>query len=351
VTTAGYVEGNAALAVQEGFGPAPPLPSFLQIEPVGQCNLRCRMCAIQFRRDGPPHGPLAFMAFEHFTRLIEQFPGLSELHLQGLGEPTMHPRFFDMVAHASARGIRVSTNSNLTLWSRRRAQQCIDSGLAELSISLDAANPVIFERIRQGAHFGKVLRNLRRVVAARAAARSPLGLRIVMVLMKQNLADLPALVRLAAAEGVPRVFVQHLCHDFEESTLPAEYRPIRGYIRDQSLDDVPAKVIDGAFAAARAAAAQMRVELRLPRLSGAPAPRATLPRCDWPWRGAYVSYAGEAMPCCMVGTPDRARLGNMVELGAEAVWSGAAYRDFRHRLASPVPPDICRTCSLYRGTF
>ena len=27
------------------------LPRFLQVEPVGQCNLRCQMCPIQFRPD------------------------------------------------------------------------------------------------------------------------------------------------------------------------------------------------------------------------------------------------------------------------------------------------------------
>jgi PAS domain S-box-containing protein len=27
---------------------------------------------------------------------------------------------------------------------------------------------------------------------------------------------------------------------------------------------------------------------------------------DWPWRGAYLSYDGQAVPCCMVSTPDRA---------------------------------------------
>jgi hypothetical protein len=61
-----------------------PLPRFVQIEPVGQCNLRCRMCPIQFRRDGPPHGPAAFMAFNAFTRLVDQFEDVEELHLQGL---------------------------------------------------------------------------------------------------------------------------------------------------------------------------------------------------------------------------------------------------------------------------
>ena len=56
-----------------------PLPRFLQLEPVGQCNLRCRMCPIQFRRDGPPFGPPAFMDFDAFTRLLDQFPALERL--------------------------------------------------------------------------------------------------------------------------------------------------------------------------------------------------------------------------------------------------------------------------------
>ena len=333
------------------FPPDPPLPTFVQVEVVGQCNLRCRMCAIQFRRDGPPYGPLAFMPFDTFAALLEQFPALADLHLQGLGEPTMHPRFFDMVAHAAGKGLRVSTNSNLTLWSERRARQCMDSGLAELSVSLDAADPAIYEEIRAGAHFGKVMRNLRRVMAARAAANAPLQVRIVMVLMRRNLANLPALVRLAAAEGVHDVFVQHLCHDFEESSLPGEYRPIRSFIHDETLDGESPDVIEDAFAAARADAEALGVALRLPRVGGAPAPRATLPRCDWPWRGAYVSYQGDAMPCCMVGTPDRASFGNMAREGVAAVWAGAAYQSFRARLASPDAPAVCRSCSLYRGTF
>jgi MoaA/NifB/PqqE/SkfB family radical SAM enzyme len=113
------------------------LPSYVQIEPVGQCNLRCQMCPIQFRRDGPPYGPLAFMPFENFTRLVDQFTGLKELQLQGLGEPMMHPQFFDMVDYAAARGVRVTTNSNLTLINAARAQRCVQSSLDILHISID----------------------------------------------------------------------------------------------------------------------------------------------------------------------------------------------------------------------
>ena len=83
------------------------LPTFLQIEPVGQCNLRCQMCPIQYRQDGPPHGPLAFMDFAIYTRLIDQYESVEHLHLQGLGEPMMHPRYFDMVRYAVGRGFAI----------------------------------------------------------------------------------------------------------------------------------------------------------------------------------------------------------------------------------------------------
>lgn len=328
----------------------PPLPRFVQVEPVGQCNLRCQMCPIQFRRDGSPHGPLAFLAFDDFTRLLEGFGEIDELQLQGLGEPTMHPRFFDMVAWASARGIRVSTNSNLTLWSERRARQCIESGLSALHVSLDAATPELYERIRVGAHFPKVIRNLRRVMAARRAVGSPLHVRVVTVLMRQNLDELAAIVRLAGNEEVFDVFVQYLCHDFEENSLPADYRPMRDFIHEQALDAVPRDVLARAFDAARDVAARTGVNLRLPPLEPGTKARAA-PRCDWPWRGAYVSYRGDAMPCCMVSTPDRINFGNMLDDGVAAIWDGAAYQRFREQLATDEPSPICRSCSLYRGTF
>lgn len=329
---------------------SPPLPRFVQIEPVGQCNLRCQMCAIQFREDGPPHGPLAFLDFDDFKRLVEGFGDIDELQLQGLGEPTMHPRFFDMVSWASARGIRVSTNSNLTLWSERRARQCVESGLAALHVSLDAATPALYEEIRRGAHFGKVIRNLRRVIEARRVAASSLHVRIVTVLMRQNLQELPAIVRLAVNEGVADVFVQYLCHDFEEHSLPDSYRPMRDFIHAQALDDLPRQVLAKAFADARAAADECDVSLRLPPLERRAATFAGS-RCDWPWRGAYVSYRGDAMPCCMVGTPDRVNFGNMLDDGVESIWASASYQRFRDGLAHGEPAAICRSCSLYRGTF
>ena len=330
------------------------LPKYMQIEPVGQCNLRCQMCSIQFRQDGPPYGPPAFMAFETFTNIIDQFKGLEDLHLQGLGEPMMHPRFFDMVEYAAQKGVRVSTNSNLTLLNERRAERCIKSGLDTLSISIDGVSAETYERIRVRAHFERVVGNLERLLAIKQRQGSSLPhLRLVMVIMRQNLHELPDLVRLAHRWSVESIFVQHLCHDFGEASLPSHYLPMRDFVQEQTLLEEDPQRIERYFGEARAAAKELNIDLRLPRTRirlhppGTPGPQ----RCNWPWTGAYISYQGYSMPCCMISTPDRMNFGKLTGQGAEALWNGEGYRAFREKLASDEPPEICRSCSIYSGTF
>lgn len=331
-----------------------PLPEYVQIEPVGQCNLRCRMCPIQFRTDGGPGQPRATMAIDVFRKLVDQFPSMTELQLQGLGEPLLHLQFFEMVRYAAARGIRVSTNTNLTVLSEQRAEECVRSGLQTMHISLDGATAATYQAIRLRARFERVLRNLRRLVQAKIRLASALPhLRLVAVAMRENLEELPGLVRLAHDEGIPDIFVQHLCHDFGESSLPERYRPMRSFIDEQTLLHEDPQRVEHFFAAACAVAAVLGVSLRLPNLK----PRHHPPgmsgrqRCDWPWRGSYISYDGKAMPCCMVATPDRIHFGDMVQDGVEQVWNNRKYTEFREQLASSVPPEVCRSCALYAGTF
>src|SRR5581483_2562736 len=172
------------------------LPTFLQIEPVGQCNLRCTMCPIPFRQDGPPYGPPAFMEWTTYTRILEQFPTLKHLHLQGLGEPMMHPRFYDMVEHAANKGIQVTTNSNFTLLNPQRADRLVTCGLDTLHISIDAATPALYERIRVRSHWDRLMRSFDLLFAARAKHQTAMPhLHLVMVIMRQNLHELPALVQ------------------------------------------------------------------------------------------------------------------------------------------------------------
>lgn len=356
----------------------PPLPRFAQIEPIGRCNLACRMCTVNERGD-----EVAEMPLERFRSLLDQLPELQELHLQGLGEPMLHPDFFAMVALAAARGIRVSANTNLTLLTRARARLCVESGLAALSVSIDGASAPVYEAIRRKASFEKVIRNLDRLTGARDATPSNLSVRGVMVLMRSNLEELPALVRLLHSHGVHELLVQRLSNDLEQADLPERYVPIRTYVESAELRPADLERAVKLFDEARAAALELQFQLHLPRLREAvnrshrdptvadnPPPRSSAsgasssgtsasaenPRCRWPWDQLYVTAAGEMLPCCMVATADRATFGKIAAPATDAGgllerWHGATAQAFRAALASDLPPQICRSCALYHGTF
>ncbi len=294
------------------------------------------------------------MSWETFTSLLAGFPALKKLHLQGLGEPMMHPRFFDMVQYASDRGVEVTTNSNLTLLNTARTEQMLESGLKTIFFSIDGSTPETYERIRKRARFDRVVANVERLIEMRARRGSRLpSLRIVMVILRQNLHELPELVRMAHRWSAEAMFVQHLSHDFGEPTLPDEYRPMREYIAAQSLAHEDPARVERYFDEARGVADSLGLELRLPRTTPKryPAGTAGRQRCDWPWTGAYISYEGYMMPCCMVATPDRINFGKVTDHTLESVWNGPEYNAFREQLDSETPPEICKSCSLYWGTF
>ncbi|NLG96985.1 MAG: radical SAM protein [Chloroflexi bacterium] len=331
-----------------------PTPSYVQIEPVGQCNLSCKMCPINFREDKPLVGTRRMMDYDLYCRIVDQFANIKTLHLQGLGEPTLHPRFFDMVTYAVQKSIRVTTNTNLTTINEARAELCVTSGLDTLHFSIDGTTAETYENIRLNARFDKVLRNLQNLVDARKRLGSDYPhLHMVMVIMRQNLAELPDLVRLAHRYGAEEVFAQQLSHDFGDPAFNPKFQPLNEYVHEQSLLYEDEARIEHYFGEARALAKEYGIRLRLPR----PRPRAYPPetsgrdRCSWPWTSAYISFQGYAMPCCMAATPEQVHLGLIDGTNLEGIWNGEPYRQFREQLASGQPPEICKFCSIYNGNF
>lgn len=324
----------------------PPLPEALQVEVTSACNLRCAMCLVRYR---PPVNKLAgAMPLSMLRGLLDDLPGLRQLTLQGLGEPLLAPDLLPMVRYARQRGVRVGFNSNATLLNRRRAAELVESGLDWLHVSLDGADAETFESIRDGASFTTVVNNLAGLAQAKRAAGSDTPwIRAVFVAMRRNVAQLPELVALLGRVGVTELRVQNLSHSFSDTEPAGAYREIRRYARREALwgggDETLAA---DAFARAREAADRTGIVLRLPRTETRPDGR-----CTWPWDSAYVTSQGVVQPCCMVMGDDRVALGRLSEQSFPDIWAGPAYREFRRRLAGDEPPDVCRGCALYHGTF
>jgi len=328
---------------------AMPPPRELQLEVTGACNLRCEMCLVRYRPPLDRHE--ASLDFASVRALLDALPDLERVTLQGLGEPLMAPDLLPMLEYGRARGIRMGFNTNATLLTAAMTERLLDAEPDWLCVSVDGATAATYESIRDGARFDRVARNVRRFVTRmrERGARKP-DLSLVMVAMRRNVAELPALVRLAADWGVPTLRVQNLSHSFSDCDPAGAYREIREFAGAEALWQGHDGAADAAFAEARALAGELGVALRLPDLDEPPR-QVGAPGCDWPWRSAYVRHDGRVQPCCMLMGGDRAILGDLHESSFAEIWQSPAYEAFRAALMTDKPPDVCRGCSMYRGVF
>ena len=324
-------------------------PRELQLEVTGACNLRCHMCLVRYRPSLDRHE--ASLDLAQFRALVDALPDLECVTLQGLGEPLMAPDLLPMLEYGRTRGIRMGFNTNATLLTAAMTERLLDAEPDWLCVSVDGATAATYESIRDGARLPRVARNVRRFVARmrERGARKP-DLSLVTVAMRRNVAELPALVRLAAEWGVPTLRVQNLSHSFSDCDPAGAYREIREFAAAEALWPSHDAAAASAFAAARTLAAELGVVLRLPELDEPPR-QPGAPGCDWPWRSAYVRHDGRVQPCCMLMGGDRAILGDLHESSFAEIWRSEAYEAFRAALMTDNPPDVCRGCSMYRGVF
>jgi MoaA/NifB/PqqE/SkfB family radical SAM enzyme len=186
------------------------------IEPTNRCNLECVTC---IRRSWDE--PIGEMSSSTFTRIVEGlkfFSPAPDVLLGGLGEPLSHPHIVDMVREIKALGSSVELITNGTLLSKSLASQLINAGLDVLWASLDGATPESYRDVRLGAALPEVLANLTEFRRARWTKHYPVSLDlllkpqlgIVFVAMKRNIADLPAVFRLASQLGSMQFLVTNV---------------------------------------------------------------------------------------------------------------------------------------------
>jgi putative metalloenzyme radical SAM/SPASM domain maturase len=187
-----------------------PHPSRLFVEVTTRCNLRCPMCSKQSPDSGIIDGD---MSDETFSRLIPAFSSLDALILNGIGEPLLHPRLEQFIVTAKyempATGW-AGFQTNGQLIDEPRASSLVRSGADRICISSDAVSPDIFRIMRTGGHKEGVETALTALhkAARRHGRRLSLGLEFVVA--RNNVHELPELMRWAAGNSVDYVIVTHL---------------------------------------------------------------------------------------------------------------------------------------------
>ncbi len=322
--------------------PVPSLPTNLYFEVTNRCNLPCRTCVRTFNLQEPERDPLP----RELEQAVQALPALQRVVLHGIGEPLLNKRLPEMIRFAKAQRAWVLFNSNGVLLDRAWQDALIDCGLDELRISIDAATPETFRRVRGAAAFDRVVSNLKQFVARKAERGvSHPRLSLWMVAMRENLHELPALVDLAADIGIPEVYLQRLVYNGLGVAQEAEslHGKTEGRV-EAIIREAMQRAASGGIVL-RASGATTPLESL--RASDEPRPWA---RCQRPWNSTYVTAQGKVLPCCIAPFAHRdfpgMILGDLKDQSLQEIWRGERYQAFRARLQSDDPHPCCRTCGV-----
>lgn len=326
------------------------LPRVVFIEVTNRCNLLCKICARTLVSYEKPHT----LSWEDFLSVVQQFPDMRRAVLHGIGEPLLNPELPRMIRHLKERGVTVLFNSNATLLDEKWSQELIHSGLDELRCSIDGADPLTYERIRGLPMLGKVVQNLQRFTELQShLGVSQPKVSIWMTGMRENIGELPDLVRLAAQVKVREVYLQRMVYYLDNASAPGLLKGGRGLF--DNFDEQAERLI----AEAEELATRLGVTLKS---SGATDPRRSLEAsrrrearpwaaCLRPWSTAYVTANGNCLPCCLspFSTQDYEGLicGNLFGTGFNEIWNNEKYRHWREMLLSDRPHVACRGCGVH----
>ena len=139
------------------------LPSALLLDVTRRCNALCRICG---RRFWPANASTPDMDLGLALRLIE-LPSIDRVCFGQYGEPLLWPHLVRAVRHATDLGRSTWMTTNGQLLSEVKTRTLLDARIGKIILSIDALDPLTYERLRPGLTWAKVIAHLDQLVTIR----------------------------------------------------------------------------------------------------------------------------------------------------------------------------------------
>jgi len=179
------------------------------IEPTNRCNITCVTCMRNIWDE--PLGKMKQETFEQILEGLKQITPRPLVFFGGIGEPLFHSQTTKMIERVRAIGSPVEIITNAILLNAERSKRLIDAGIDTLWVSIDGARPESYEDVRLGAELPRVLDNVQTFRSLRHHSFRPTPeIGVNFVALKRNIADLPAVLKLAQSLGARRFMVSNV---------------------------------------------------------------------------------------------------------------------------------------------
>lgn len=314
-------------------------PLKIEMDITNQCNLRCVMC--HFSLPSYRAVPRQQISVPQFRSIAEQiFHRAAQVALSFGTEPLLHRELPALLAELQRHEVpHTYLHTNGLLLDERVVAAMVDTGFSVLFVSVDAATAATYEAIRVGGSWAKLRANLDLLarIKVRRGGHHP-ELTLGFVLQRENVAELPAFVELAAEVGATAVNATHM------AVWDAVGNGPRGAHHDKAA-------CNAALAEADRRARALGIELVAPppfALAGAPtAPLATPNErarafaltadlappgcCPFPWSFVAIEPDGRVLPCGWWDKQVLPEMGNIFTTPFLTIWHGERWRALRER--------------------
>jgi radical SAM family protein/iron-sulfur cluster protein len=144
-----------------------PLPSRLYIECTAACNISCAQACCAPETGITRTRQAGMLDFELFRRAVDEAaPSLGRIDFFNYGETFLHKRAIEMCEYIKSRfpHVYLYTSTNGLAFTEEQARRLVNSGIDEVTFSIDGATPESYVVYRKRGDFEKAIRNLRAAV-------------------------------------------------------------------------------------------------------------------------------------------------------------------------------------------
>ena len=302
---------------------APEKLAKLTVEITTTCNLKCAGCP---RTTGIEKGTWSDfnMPIQLFRQILDNLPEVSFVTLHGIGEPTLHPEFNEIVAAAKQSGKfgRIKMTTNALARSSEYYIQSVSSGLDEFWISVDTFDQEIADKMRYGTKVEKLKRKISELIAMK------LPVHISMVVSSVNYLDVPQTLKILHSLGAPPVHMQEF-QDFGNAYGLMTVEQRKEFI---SLIQKSVSAIRG-------------MHIYPPNYAS---PQGDI--CTAPWFRPGITAQGYFTPCCTTFDPSQFDYANIAEKSFIEIWKHPGVHAWIKKFLAN-ETDICHGCGLNPRKF
>ncbi len=304
-------------------------PAIIDIEPNSRCNSRCIMCQVSEWENGKRADDMTFREFREF---METQKNLIEVKLHGMGDPFINKEFIEMTEYLTEQDIWVRTSTNASLLHvNDNARRVIDAGIGEIQISFDGATREVFEKIRRGSNFERIVKNCT-LINDYANRKDRLYTRMWVLVQEYNSHQILEFVEIARKMQFQRISFSLSLNDWGQEEWNSKNHDLEARNRLTEEDKFQLAKI----------AAKEGIDITVWEQANKYSLDNPKNICSWPFTRPYITSDSRIVPCCMIANPEVADFGDAREFNQ--LWNAPVYQEFRKKHLDGNIPKYCRNC-------